>query len=69
MTEYNPLSVIMQADQISTQMAKVSVIKFSIFFSILCDNAFWFFFLDFLLLSFVSFMSGFVVYGWKNIAA
>jgi hypothetical protein len=40
MTEYNPLSVIMQADQISTQMAKVSVIKFSIFFSILCDNAF-----------------------------
>jgi hypothetical protein len=40
MAEYKPLLAIMQADQISTQMAKVSVIKFSIVFSMLCDYAF-----------------------------
>jgi hypothetical protein len=37
MANYKPLLVIMQADQISTQMAKVSVIQFSIICSILCD--------------------------------
>ncbi len=37
MVDYKPLLVIMQVVQISTQMAKVSVIKFSIISSILCD--------------------------------
>jgi len=44
MAEYKPLLVIMQANQIFTQMAKVNVIKISIFSSILCEYAFWFFF-------------------------
>jgi hypothetical protein len=40
MVEYKSLLVIMQVDQISTQMAKVNVIKFSIISSILCDFSF-----------------------------
>jgi hypothetical protein len=39
MANYKPLLVIMQVDYISTQMAKVNVIQFSIIFSILCDSA------------------------------
>ncbi len=43
MVKYKPLLVIIQVDQISTQMAKVNVIKFSIVSivsNILCDFAF-----------------------------
>jgi hypothetical protein len=39
MANYKPLLVIMQVDQISTQMAKASVIQFSIICNILCDFA------------------------------
>jgi hypothetical protein len=54
MVDYKPLLVIMQVVQISTQMTKVSVIKFSIISSILCDYTLWFCFLIFLLLSLVN---------------
>jgi hypothetical protein len=40
MAEYKPLFVIMQVDQISTQMAKVNVIKISIISGLLCDFSF-----------------------------
>jgi len=60
MAEYKSLFVIMQVDQISTQMAKVNVIKISIISGLLCDFSFCFLFLVFLLLSLLSFMSGFM---------